>query len=108
MFSTPIAHFQLENFHKPASKLYQNQYVFAGSSIIFIGSIIILILVYEVFPIGLVEMKAHFAQRILNVTPDTLRSVVEHAVSRCQLLAENSGHHMEHVLHKSREIKKTT
>ena len=42
----------MEKFRKPASKLYQNQYVFIGSGIIFTGSSIILILVYEIFPIG--------------------------------------------------------
>ncbi|GBM19504.1 hypothetical protein AVEN_107979-1 [Araneus ventricosus] len=52
----------------------------------------------------LAELKARIAQHILNVTPETLRSVVEHAVSRFQLIAENSGQHIEHVLHQSREI----
>ncbi|GBN59853.1 hypothetical protein AVEN_111687-1 [Araneus ventricosus] len=52
----------------------------------------------------LAELKARIAQHILNMTPETLRSVVEHAVSRFQLVAENGGQHIEHVLHQSREI----
>ncbi|GBN56822.1 hypothetical protein AVEN_33068-1 [Araneus ventricosus] len=52
----------------------------------------------------LAELKARIAQHILNVIPETLRSVVEHAVSRFQLIAENGGQHIEHVLHQSREI----
>ncbi|GBN07059.1 hypothetical protein AVEN_39056-1 [Araneus ventricosus] len=52
----------------------------------------------------LAELKACIAQHILNVTPETLRSVVEHAVPRFQLVAENGGQHIEHVLHQSREI----
>ncbi|GBL86791.1 hypothetical protein AVEN_96029-1 [Araneus ventricosus] len=50
------------------------------------------------------ELKARIAQHILNVTPETLLSVVEHAVSRLQLVAENGGQHIEHILHQSREI----
>ncbi|GBO20091.1 hypothetical protein AVEN_21820-1 [Araneus ventricosus] len=52
----------------------------------------------------LAELKARIAQHILNVTPETLLSVVEHAVSRFQLVAENGGQCIEHVLHQSREI----
>ncbi|GBO00449.1 hypothetical protein AVEN_185088-1 [Araneus ventricosus] len=52
----------------------------------------------------LAELKARITQHILNVTPETLRSVVEHAVSRFQLVAENGGQHIEHVLNQSREI----
>ncbi|GBL59710.1 hypothetical protein AVEN_155745-1, partial [Araneus ventricosus] len=52
----------------------------------------------------LAELKARIAQHILKVTPETLRSVVEHAVSRFQLVAENGEQHIEHVLHQSREI----
>ena len=43
----------------------------------------------------LAELKARIAQHILNVTPETLRSVLEHTVSKFQLLAENSGQHTE-------------
>ena len=47
-----------EKFNKPVSKLYQNQYVFLVSGMTFTGSSIILILVYEIFPIEVV--KEHF------------------------------------------------
>ena len=47
----------LEKFHKPVSKLYQNQNVFIDSGIIFSSSSIILILVYEIFPIGRLYQK---------------------------------------------------
>ena len=43
----------LEKFHKPVSKLYQNQYVFTSSGIFFTGSSIILILANAIFPIGI-------------------------------------------------------
>ena len=56
----------------------------------------------------LIELKARIAQHIPNVTPETLWSVVKHAVSRFQHLVENSKQHTEHVLHQSREIKKPT
>ena len=52
----------------------------------------------------LAELKTLIAQYILNVTPETMRSVVEHAFSRFQLLAENGRQHIECVLHQSREI----
>ena len=45
----------LEKFYKLVSKLYQNQYVFTDSGIIFTGSRIILILVYGIFPIGVAQ-----------------------------------------------------
>ena len=50
------------------------------------------------------ELKASTAQHILTVIPETMRSVVEHAVSQFQLLAENGRQHIEHVLHQYREI----
>ena len=49
----------------------------------------------------LTELKAHIAQYILNVTLEILRSVVKHAVSQFQLLAENSEQHTKHFLHQS-------
>ena len=52
----------------------------------------------------LAELKVRIAQHILNMTLETLRLFVEHAVSRFQLLAENSAQHTEHALHHSREI----
>ena len=42
----------LEKIHKRVSKLYQKQYVFSGSGIIFTRSSIILTQVYENFSIG--------------------------------------------------------
>ena len=48
-----LQEFPFGKFHKPESKLYQNQYTFTGSGIIFTDSSIILKLVYEIFPIGL-------------------------------------------------------
>ena len=53
------------------------------------------------YPVFLAELKAYIVQHILNVIAETLRSAVEHAVSRFQLLAENDGQHIEHVLHQS-------
>jgi hypothetical protein len=53
---------------------------------------------------NLAELKARITQRILTVTPETLRSVVEHAVTRLQLVAENGGQHIEHVLRQSRDM----
>ena len=50
----------LEKFHKPVSKLYQNQYVFTHSRIVCTGSSIILMLVYEIFPIGVRKIKIDF------------------------------------------------
>ncbi|NSX83578.1 hypothetical protein GOM44_04430 [Wolbachia endosymbiont of Atemnus politus] len=47
---------------------------------------------------NLAELKTRITQHIHNITPDTLRSVVEHAVSRFQLVAENGGQHIEHLL----------
>ena len=43
---------QVKKFHKQVSSLYQIQYVFTDSGIIFTGSNIIFILVYEIFPLG--------------------------------------------------------
>ena len=52
----------------------------------------------------LAELKASIVQHILNVTLETLRSAMEHAVSRFQLFAENGGQHIDYVFHQSREI----
>ena len=52
---------------------------------------------------NLVELKARISQHILTITPETLRSVVEHAVCRFQLVAHNGGQHVEHVFHQSRD-----
>ena len=52
---------------------------------------------------NLAELKARVTQHVHNVTPETLRSVVEHAVYRLKLVEENGGQHIEHVLRKSRD-----
>ncbi|GFT00702.1 transposable element Tcb2 transposase [Trichonephila clavipes] len=39
----------------------------------------------------LAELKTHIAQHILNLTPETLRSVVEQAASKFKLVAENGA-----------------
>ncbi|GBN15679.1 hypothetical protein AVEN_170955-1 [Araneus ventricosus] len=46
----------------------------------------------------LVELKARSEQHIHIISQDTLQSVVEHAISRFELVAENGGQHMEHFL----------
>ena len=56
--------------------------------------------VFSTLIADLAELKACTGQHIHNnVTLDTLQSVVEHAVSPFQLLAENGGRHTEYVLH---------
>ena len=47
---------------------------------------------------NLVELKARISQHILTITPETLRSVVEHAVCRFQLIVHNGRQHVEHIL----------
>ncbi|GBM18011.1 hypothetical protein AVEN_238403-1 [Araneus ventricosus] len=51
---------------------------------------------------NLAELKKRITQHIHNITIETLRSVVEHAVLRFQLIGENGGQHMEHFLSKSK------
>ncbi|GBN61204.1 hypothetical protein AVEN_71519-1 [Araneus ventricosus] len=43
---------------------------------------------------NLAELKNHTKQDIHNITTETLRSVVEHAVLRFQLIGENGGQHI--------------
>ncbi|GFW87619.1 hypothetical protein TNCV_4485841 [Trichonephila clavipes] len=40
---------------------------------------------------NLAELESRITQHILNMTPDVLQSVVEHAVSRFELAADNGG-----------------
>ncbi|GBM96286.1 hypothetical protein AVEN_142048-1 [Araneus ventricosus] len=47
--------------------------------------------VYGVPIANLAELKNRIRQQISNITTETLRSVVEHAVLRFQLIGENSG-----------------
>ena len=51
------------------------------------------------------ELKEHTSQHIVDVKPETLRSVVEYAVPRFHLLPENGSRHVEYVLHQSRKTK---
>ncbi|GBM90436.1 hypothetical protein AVEN_124684-1 [Araneus ventricosus] len=51
---------------------------------------------------NLSELKNRITQHIHNITTETLRSVVEHAVLRLQLIGENDGQHIEHFLSKSK------
>ena len=53
---------------------------------------------------SLAEMKARIVQQILNMTPETLRSIVEFAVSRFKLLSQDGAQHIEHVLHQFHNI----
>ncbi|GIX98722.1 hypothetical protein CEXT_24271 [Caerostris extrusa] len=52
---------------------------------------------------NLVKLKAWITQHINNVAPEKLRSVVEHAICRFQLVTENDGQHTGHVLRKSHD-----
>ncbi|GBM47046.1 hypothetical protein AVEN_155429-1, partial [Araneus ventricosus] len=47
---------------------------------------------------NLAELKARTVQLIHNISTDTLRSVVEHAISQFEIVAENGGQHIEHFL----------
>ncbi|GBM29650.1 hypothetical protein AVEN_125297-1 [Araneus ventricosus] len=47
---------------------------------------------------NLAKLKTRIAQHIHNISIDTLRPVVEDAISRFELLAENGGQHIEHFL----------
>ncbi|GBM88945.1 hypothetical protein AVEN_146637-1 [Araneus ventricosus] len=49
---------------------------------------------------NLAELKNRIAQHIHCITTETLRSVVEHAALRFQLIGENGGQHIEHFLNK--------
>ena len=51
---------------------------------------------------NLVELKVRISQHIMNIIPETLRSVIEHAVCRFQLFAHNGGQHV--VLRQSRVL----
>ncbi|GBL92350.1 hypothetical protein AVEN_35877-1 [Araneus ventricosus] len=49
---------------------------------------------------NLAELKNRITQHILNITTETLRSVVEYAELCFQLIGKNCGHHIEHFLSK--------
>ncbi|GBN84399.1 hypothetical protein AVEN_180563-1 [Araneus ventricosus] len=51
---------------------------------------------------NLADLKNSIKQHIHNFTIETLRSVVEHAVLRFQLIGKNGGQHSEHFISKSK------
>ncbi|GBM41721.1 hypothetical protein AVEN_220976-1 [Araneus ventricosus] len=60
------------------------------------------VVVYGVLIANLAELKNRITQHIHNITTETLRSVVEHAILRFQLIGENGGEHIEHCYSKSK------
>ncbi|GBN33471.1 hypothetical protein AVEN_58101-1 [Araneus ventricosus] len=52
---------------------------------------------------NLTELKTRIVQHIHNLSTDTLRSVVEDAISRFELVARNVGQHIEHFLRNYRD-----
>ncbi|GBM47175.1 hypothetical protein AVEN_162747-1 [Araneus ventricosus] len=60
------------------------------------------VVVYGVPIANLAELKNRITQHIHNITTETLRSVVEHAVLRFQLIGGNGGQHIEHYFSKSK------
>ncbi|GFX17597.1 transposable element tc3 transposase [Trichonephila clavipes] len=49
-------------------------------------------------PKTLPDLKDSISRHVLNISQNTLRSTVEHAILRFQIAAENDGHHVEHLL----------
>ncbi|GFX63234.1 transposable element tc3 transposase [Trichonephila clavipes] len=49
-------------------------------------------------PNTLPDLKDSISRHVLNLSQNTLRSTVEHAILRFQIVAENDGHHVEHLL----------
>ncbi|GFU71866.1 uncharacterized protein TNCV_1628071 [Trichonephila clavipes] len=49
-------------------------------------------------PKTLPDLKDSISRYVLNISQNTLRSTVEHAILRFQIVAENDGHHVEHLL----------
>ncbi|GFV96488.1 uncharacterized protein TNCV_1999401 [Trichonephila clavipes] len=49
-------------------------------------------------PKTLPDLKDSISRHVLNISQNTLRSTVEHAILRFQIVAENDGHHLEHLL----------
>ncbi|GFX66107.1 transposable element tc3 transposase [Trichonephila clavipes] len=49
-------------------------------------------------PKTLPDLKDSISRHVLNISQSTLRSTVEHAILRFQIVAENDGHHVEHLL----------
>ncbi|GFV71675.1 uncharacterized protein TNCV_3534651 [Trichonephila clavipes] len=49
-------------------------------------------------PRTLPDLKHSISRHVLNMSKNTLRSTVEHAILRFQIVAENDGHHVEPLL----------
>ncbi|GFT13985.1 transposable element tc3 transposase [Trichonephila clavipes] len=49
-------------------------------------------------PRTLPDLKDSISRHVLNMSQNTLRSTVEHAILRFQIVAENDGHHVEPLL----------
>ncbi|GFW13952.1 uncharacterized protein TNCV_4700871 [Trichonephila clavipes] len=49
-------------------------------------------------PRTLPDLKDSISQHVFNISQNTLWSTVEHAILRFQVIAENDGHHVEHLL----------
>ncbi|GFU11159.1 transposable element tc3 transposase [Trichonephila clavipes] len=49
-------------------------------------------------PRTLPDLKDSISRHVLNMSENTLRSTVEHAILRFQIVAENDGHHVEPLL----------
>ncbi|GFU55435.1 uncharacterized protein TNCV_2550231 [Trichonephila clavipes] len=49
-------------------------------------------------PKTLPDLKDSISRHVLNISQNTLRSTVEHAILRFQIVAENDGHPVEHLL----------
>ncbi|GFU83592.1 uncharacterized protein TNCV_3501241 [Trichonephila clavipes] len=49
-------------------------------------------------PKTLPDLKDSISRHVRNLSQNTLRSTVEHAFLGFQILAENDGHHVEHLL----------
>ncbi|GBM61978.1 hypothetical protein AVEN_140522-1 [Araneus ventricosus] len=49
-------------------------------------------------PRTLPNFKNSFLRHVLNISQNTLRSTVEHGILRLQMVAENDGSRVEHVL----------
>ncbi|GFU36044.1 uncharacterized protein TNCV_4191451 [Trichonephila clavipes] len=43
------------------------------------------------------DLNDSFSRHVLNIYQNTLWSTVEHAILRFQIVAENDGHHVEHL-----------
>ncbi|GFU63903.1 uncharacterized protein TNCV_4204201 [Trichonephila clavipes] len=48
-------------------------------------------------PRTLPDLKESISRLVLNISQNTLRSTVEHAILRFQIVAENDGHNFEHL-----------